>query len=198
MLIDAHAHLTNEAFSEEIEEVLERAQQAGVDTVINICTNPHEVEKGLDLSRRFPWIYTAASTTPHDAEKEGEGCFSQMESYAKSGKLVAVGETGLDYHYYHGSKEIQQRLLRRYLNLAKECQLPIVIHCREAFADLIQILDEDYAHLPGVLHCFTGTQEEANQLLARGWYISFSGIVTFKRVRNCRALPKTFPWTGSS
>jgi len=193
MLIDAHAHLTNEAFSEDINAVLERAHQAGVQAIVNICTHPSEVEKGLALSRDFPWIYTVAATTPHDVEKEGEKCFSQMEYYAQSGALVAVGETGLDYHYYANSKEIQKHFLRRYLNLAKQCDLPIVIHCREAFDDLFQILDEEFSGQPGVLHCFTGNWEEAQQVLARGWYVSFSGIVTFKKSIELQEIAKKIP-----
>lgn len=190
MLIDSHAHLTN---FEDVDSLIERASLAGVDTIINICTNPAEVERGLILAKKFPWIYNAAATTPHDAEKEGSLFFAQMEDFARNGALVAVGETGLDYHYYSSSKEQQQELLCKYLVLAKECSLPVIIHCREAFADLLRIIDSEYKGLPGVLHCFTGTLEEAELLIQRGWYISFSGIVTFKKSQELQAIAKVIP-----
>jgi TatD DNase family protein len=193
MLIDAHAHLTHISFQEDIHPVLKRASQTGIEAIINICTHPDEVKRGLALSKEFPWIYNVAATTPHDVEKEGEECFSKMEYYARRGALVAVGETGLDYHYYPGSKEVQQHFLRRYLHLAKECGLPVVIHCREAFTDLFQIIDEEYSGGPGVLHCFTGTPEEAEQVIKRGWYLSLSGIVTFKKSQALHAIAKTVP-----
>jgi len=193
MLIDAHAHLTHALLQEDIYPLLERAKRAGVEGIVNICTQPDEVERGLALSQEFPWIYTVAATTPHDVEKEGEECFSQMQQYARSGALVAVGETGLDYHYYSGSKEIQQHFLRRYLRLAKECGLPVVIHCREAFADFFQIIDEEYIGQPGVLHCFTGTPEEAQEVIKRGWYLSLSGIVTFKKSYGLHVVAQTVP-----
>jgi TatD DNase family protein len=193
MLIDAHAHLTHEAFADDVHAVLERARSAGIQAIVNICTHPEEVKKGLVLSQQFPWVYTVAATTPHDVEKEGETFFSQMEDAAKSGVLVAVGETGLDYHYYPGSKDIQKDFLRRYLKLATTYDLPVVIHCRDAFADLFQILDEKYVGRPGVLHCFTGNFEEAQQVIARGWYISMSGIVTFKKSNDLHEVAKTSP-----
>jgi TatD DNase family protein len=192
-MIDAHAHLTHTSFNEDLRSILERASQAGVEAIVNICTNPQEVEKGLLLSKEFPWIYNVAATTPHDVEKEGEECFAHMEGYARSKALVAIGETGLDYHYYPHTKEIQQLFLRRYLNLAKGCHLPVVIHCREAFQDLLRIIDEEYSGLPGVLHCFTGSVREAEQLLARGWLISLSGIVTFKKSQELQEVAKITP-----
>lgn len=190
MLIDSHAHLTN---FEDVESLIERASHAGVDTIINICTNPAEVERGLILAKQFPWIYNAAATTPHDAEKEGNLFFPQIEDYARSGALIAVGETGLDYHYYSSSKEAQQSLLVKYLALAQECSLPVIIHCREAFADLLDIIDAKYKDGPGVLHCFTGNLAEAEELIARGWYISLSGIVTFKKSQDLQAIAKMIP-----
>lgn len=193
MLIDSHAHLSRSELQEILPSLLERASQVGVEVIINICTNPEEVERGLALSKKNPWIYTVAATTPHDVEKEGELFFSQMEHYAKSGALVAVGETGLDYHYYSNTQSIQQDFLRRYLRLAKECSLPIVIHCREAFSDFFQIIDAEYAGHKGVLHCFTGTFEEAEEVIKRGWYLSLSGIVTFKNSHELQRVAQKVP-----
>ena len=193
MLIDAHAHLTHESLADDLKAALERASKAGVEVIINICTNPEEVERGLVLAKEYPWIYNVASTTPHDAEKEGELYFEQMAGHARSGALVAVGETGLDYHYYPESKAIQKEILIRYLHLAQECHLPIVIHCREAFKDLFDIIDAEYAAKPGVLHCFTGTLDEAEGVIQRGWYLSLSGIVTFKKSIELQEVAKKVP-----
>ena len=197
MFIDSHAHLTSEQVYPNIEAVLQRAQEAQVEAIINICTDPLTLERGLALADQHPWIRNTAATTPHDVEKEGETVFETMAAPARAGKLVAVGETGLDYYYDHSAPEIQKDFLRRYLTLAKECDLPVVIHCREAFDDLFRILDEDYVLdgklLPGVLHCFTGTLSEAEEVIQRGWYLSLSGIVTFKRSEELRQVAKRVP-----
>lgn len=183
--IDSHAHITSDTVFNSVETLLERAQNNHITDIINICTNAITLERGLCLSKKYPWIHTAAATTPHDVEKEGELLFPLMQKHAKNGDLVAIGETGLDYFYEHSPKELQKHFLKCYLHLALECNLPVVIHCREAFNDFFKILDSDYIvdgkHAPGVLHCFTGTPEEAEEVLKRDWYLSLSGIVTFKK-----------------
>jgi TatD DNase family protein len=196
-MIDSHAHLTHDTLYGDIENVLARAQAAGVKTILNICTNPATLERGLLVAKKHPWIKNAAATTPHDAEKEGDAVFPLMEQHALKGDLAAVGETGLDYHYYKDTKTAQQKLLRRYLQLALAARLPVVIHCREAFADLFHALDNDYVvngkHAKGILHCFTGTEAEAEEVLKRGWYLSLSGIVTFKKSEELRRVAKLVP-----
>ncbi len=197
MFIDSHAHLTSSSVYEHVEDLLTRAQQVGVQAIVNICTNPLSLERGLELSQRYPWIYQAAATTPHDVEKEGEEVFEILASAARQGQLKAVGETGLDYYYEHSNRQIQKDFLRRYLQLALECQLPVVIHCREAFADFFEIIDADYCvqgrHAPGVLHCFTGTLAEAEEVLKRGWMLSLSGIVTFKKSQELQQVAREIP-----
>lgn len=180
MWIDSHAHLCAGDFEGDLDKILSSSREVNIEKIINICTNPEELKKGLRLSKQYPWIYNAGATTPHDAETEGDLYFEEFASHARAGDLIAIGETGLDYHYYLESASMQQNLLRRYFRLALECDLPIIIHCREAFSDFFRILDEEYSGR-GVLHCFTGTWEEAQELIARGWYLSFSGIVTFKK-----------------
>jgi TatD DNase family protein len=197
MLIDSHAHLTSSAIFDQLDIVLERAQQAGVKAIVNICTDPLSLERGLALSQRCPWVYQAAATTPHDVEKEGAQVFEIMAAGARQGLLKAVGETGLDYHYEHSNRAIQKQFLRRYLHLALECQLPVIIHCREAFSDFFEILDTEYQingrHAPGVLHCFTGTMAEAEEVLKRGWMLSLSGIVTFKKSIELQEVAREVP-----
>lgn len=195
--IDSHAHMTSSAIYDQVEEMLERAQKSGVTRIINICTDPETLERGLILRSKHPFVYNAAATTPHDVEKEGELVFPLIEKHARNGDLVAIGETGLDYHYEHSSRELQKDFFRRYLHLALDCKLPVIIHCREAFADFFRILDSDYMingkHAPGVLHCFTGSLEEAEEVIKRGWYLSLSGIVTFKKSEGLREVAKRVP-----
>lgn len=196
-LIDSHAHLSRPDAMDSIDEVLLRAKNAGIQAIINICTNLETLRLGLELSKKYPWIYNTASTTPHDVEKEGHEVFATIAEHARQGHLVGVGETGLDYYYQHSAPEIQKKFLRLYLRLAKECHLPVVIHCRNAFKDFFEILDEEFMedgkHLPGVLHCFTGSLSEAEEVLKRGWYLSLSGIVTFKKSEELREVAKLCP-----
>jgi TatD DNase family protein len=196
-LIDTHAHLTNNSVFGHVDEVLERAQKAHIGKIINICTDKETLERGLELAKRFPWIYNVAATTPHDVEKEGEELFPLMTHHAKNGDLIAVGETGLDYHYEHSPREIQKVFFKKYLGLAMECKLPVVIHCRDAFKDFFEIIDAEFTvggkHAPGVLHCFTGSLEDAKNVINRGWYLSLSGIVTFKKSQELREVAKLVP-----
>ncbi len=191
-MIDSHAHLCSAALAEDLEEILARAFSHGVEKIVNITTNPEELARGLLLSKQHPWIYTVGSTTPHDVEKEGEASFEAFATHARAGDLVAVGETGLDYYYWRDSAEIQQDFLRRYLKLAAECELPVVIHCRDAFDDFFRVLDSEKV-VRGVLHCFTGTLEEAKEVIARDWYLSLSGIATFKKSEELREVARLVP-----
>lgn len=192
-LIDTHAHLTSETLLPKVEEILGRAKLAHLERIVNICTDPASLQAGLLLAEKHPWIYNAGATTPHDVEKEGEECFAVFEEAARQGKLIAIGETGLDYHYEHSNRNIQQQFLVRYLHLALQCKLPVIFHCRDAFADLFAIADHEAKGMKAILHCFTGTLEEAKQGLDRGWMISFSGIVTFKKSEELRNVARLVP-----
>jgi TatD DNase family protein len=195
--IDSHAHLSGEELFPEVDLIIERAKASGIESILNICTDRPSLERGLKISEQYPWIYQAASTHPHDVEKEGEKLFPFMSEMARSGLLKAIGEIGLDYHYNLSSKESQHHFLRKYLHLALECRLPVVVHCREAFDDFFTILDSEYRIdseiSPGVLHCFTGTMNEAKEVLKRGWYLSLSGIVTFKKSIELHEIAKIVP-----
>ncbi len=181
MYADSHAHLGDEKLFASIEDILERAKNAGVAHIVSIATDRLTWERGTRIRAQAPQVVLAGATTPHDVALLGESDFSCFAEAAHNQELVAIGETGLDYYYTHSPKELQQEFLRRYLRLAKETSLPVIIHCRDAFSDLFAILDQEYEGCRGILHCFTGTQEEANELLARNWMLSFSGIVTFKK-----------------
>lgn len=196
--IDSHAHLTcDENIFTQIHDILTRASDASVKKIVNICTTVESLSRAIALKEQYPWVYNSAAITPHDVEKIGESAFPIIADHAKSGHLVAIGETGLDYYYTHSSPEIQKKFLIRYLHLALENKLPVVIHCREAFRDFFQILDQEYvvnkSHAPGVLHCFTGTIREAEEVLERGFYLSLSGIVTFKKSIELQEVAKIVP-----
>jgi TatD DNase family protein len=135
----------------------------------------------------------AAATTPHDVEKEGETFFPMVEEKARQGKLIAIGETGLDYHYEYSPAAKQREYVVKYFGLAIETSLPIIFHCRAAFNDLFELADLHYQGRKAVLHCFTGTLEEAKGCLERGWYVSMSGIVTFKKSAQLREVAAFVP-----
>jgi TatD DNase family protein len=193
-LFDSHAHITSAELAPHAREILQRARAVGVDRVVNICTDTDSLNKGLEIATSEEGFFNVGSTTPHDVEKDGENDFPYFAAAARAKKLVAIGETGLDYHYQRADRKVQQKFLVRYLHLAAELQLPVIFHCREAFDDLFSIVDQEYPKgAPAILHCFTGTQSEAEGVLQRGWHLSMSGIVTFKKSEELRAIAKEIP-----
>lgn len=191
MFVDSHAHLTGHTVIDHVEEMLQRAEQHQVKAIVNVCTDQASLDKGFALVKRHRWVFNAAAATPHDVEKIGETFFPIVARYAREGGLVAIGETGLDYHYEHSPKDLQKEHLNRYLELAVETKLPVIFHCRDAFQDLFyQAKGKDFS---AVLHCFTGTLEEAKACLKHGWMISFSGIVTFKNSVALREVAQYVP-----
>lgn len=193
MYVDSHLHLASDELFPQAESLIERALLAGVEKMVNICTDASTLQRGMELSAKYPCLYNTGSVTPHDVDEIGESDWPLFSEAARSGKLVAVGETGLDYYNARSSRERQKDYLRKYLRLARECDLPVVIHCREAFQDFFSILDEEFQGGKGVLHCFTGTLEEAKEVVARGFYLSLSGIVTFKNSHALREVAAFVP-----
>lgn len=183
---DTHAHIASEELYPEADQLIKEALSSNVQAIVNIATDRLSLERGLLLSTKHPQvIFNTAAVTPHDSGSFSEDTFAAFKEAALGGKLVAVGESGLDYHYMHSSKETQKNVFSKHLSLALEAKLPIVIHCRDAFQDLFEVLDREFlpgsSFHPGIMHCFTGTLEEAEEAISRGFCISFSGIVTFKK-----------------
>jgi TatD DNase family protein len=193
MFTDSHAHLTSDALKDQVEPILKRAHDAHVDVIVNICTDESSLDLGIMWQKSTPGFFNAAATTPHDVVQQGAQFFPIVKEKTKAHQLVAIGETGLDYYYEHSPKQIQQEYLIRYLQLALDTKLPVIFHCREAFDDLFSIYDEQKTFIPSVLHCFTGTITEAKQVLDHGWYLSFSGIITFKKSEILREVVKLVP-----
>lgn len=189
MLFDSHAHLS---IDETLPGVLKKAHDTHVKAIVNVCCDEQSLQKALKLpaSMEGVFLFCAAGMAPHDDVSENESFFHTIEESCRQKKLVAIGEVGLDYHYMKHSKDEQKILLRRYLQLAKKENLPLIVHCRDAFEDFFKIFDEEFSQKTGgpvgVLHCFTGTQEEAEEGLKRGFFISFSGIITFEKAENLR------------
>ncbi len=193
MFTDSHAHLMCDPVYENLDGILDRAKKEDIDTIINITIDKVSLERALNFSTSLVRLYHTGATTPHDVETEGERFFPSFAKAAKEGHLVAIGETGLDYFYEHSNRDAQQEYFIKYLELAKECDLPVIIHCRDAFPDFFRIVDEYYNRESVLMHCFTGTTEEAKEAIARGFTISFSGILTFKRSSDLRETAKIVP-----
>ncbi len=190
--IDSHAHITSDELYPDVDAIIKRAFDAGVTKIININTDLLTLERALELQKRYPnQIFNTVATTPHDVEKEGEENFTYFEKVIRSGQVVAVGEVGLDYHYEHSNRSVQKEFLNRYFDLALSVNLPVVIHCRgdDAFLDLFTFPQ----NIRAVLHCFTGNLAQAQACLERGWYISVSGIATFKKSEALRSVFKEIP-----
>ncbi|NGX52421.1 MAG: putative metal-dependent hydrolase YcfH [Candidatus Anoxychlamydiales bacterium] len=189
---DSHAHLTGEGDYENLDEIIKRAKGANVTKIINICTDLGSLDRGLELSKKYDFVFAAAATTPHGADNDNDILFEDVKKAALNKKLIAIGETGLDYFYGFEKKEFQKLFFTNYLELAKETNLPLIIHARDAFEDIFKIADKVELKR-AVLHCFTGTEKEAKKVLDRGWLISFSGIITFKNSSDLRDVLKNIP-----
>ncbi|HEV2837522.1 MAG TPA: TatD family hydrolase [Pyrinomonadaceae bacterium] len=199
MFVDSHAHIDGPEFDEDREEVIERARAAGVSTILNVGTgDPHSgvFERAIDLGRKHPWLYTAIGTHPHDARFYDDAVEDKTRQLLKTAeRAVAWGEIGLDFHYDNSPRDVQMDVFKRQLRAARDCDLPVIIHTREAEAETIEILKADYegAERRGVFHCFTGSRDLAMRALELGFMISFSGIVTFRKAEDLRAVAKEVP-----
>jgi TatD DNase family protein len=183
MLIDTHAHLDFPEFSQDLGAVLERAKQAGVGEIVTIGINLASSQKAVELAGAYPEIYATAGIHPHDVFQMTEKDLLALEAVALSGKVVAIGEAGLDYYRDRQPKAIQRQCLRQQLEVACKTHLPVVFHIREAFEDFLSIIKDYAAALEGgVLHCFSGDWAIARRCLDLGFYLSIPGTVTFPKV----------------
>lgn len=191
-LVDTHCHLDMPQFEGDRDEVIERARLAGVGTLITIGSDEASNEAALKLARAHEGIYCAVGIHPHDARDFTDQTAGKLRRWAAHPKAVAIGETGLDYHYDHSPREVQRAVMRRHLALAAELGLPAIVHSREASADTMSILRES-GHAKGVLHCFSGSLETAEEAMAMGYYISVAGPVTFKKSTRLREIVREIP-----
>lgn len=178
-LFDSHLHLTDRRFRGEVEEVLAAARSAGVRGMVTVGSDPDDAARARDLAAREPDVWATAGLHPHQASAFDDDTLPRLERLYGEPEVVAVGETGLDFHYDNSPREAQRRSFRGHLELARGSGLPLVVHAREADEETAAIVREEGAGVRGVLHCFTGGDALLDAALERGWYVSFSGIVTF-------------------
>jgi len=195
-IIDTHCHLADPKLYADLDSVLDRARDAGIGAIVSVgaISSIETDRRTIEIAERHPHIYAAIGVHPHDAKDCDADRIRALRELAPSKKVVAIGESGLDFHYMHSPAEAQETSLRRHLELASEVDLPIVIHCRNAEARLAAIVRE--AGMPprgGVIHCFTGNRDAAGEFVALGFHISFSGIVTFRNAREIQQAAPTVP-----
>jgi TatD DNase family protein len=196
-LIDSHAHIDFPQFAEDREAMLDRARAAGVTTLLAIGTGPgpEKLDSALPLAEQHDWIYATVGIHPHEAEQVTPQHLEQLAVLAKHEKVIAWGEIGLDYFYDHSPRHVQQRIFREQMALAQQAKLPIIIHCRDAWSDCLNLLEEAWrpTGLGGILHCFTSTLEDARRGIEMGFLVSFAGNSTYPKTQNIRDVAKALP-----
>ena len=196
-LIDTHCHLTFEQLAGDAEAVVQRSRAAGVTGWVTVGTDAEHNRKAVELANRFGNMYAAVGIHPHDSKDVTARTLAELKELAQTDKVVAVGEMGLDFHYDFSPRLDQRRAFAAQLEIAREMNLPVIIHCREAFDQTIDIL-EQFISLNGrlrgvVFHCFSGSAEQARIVLDHGFYISFTGVVTFKNAEKTRKAAAAVP-----
>jgi len=198
MFIDSHAHIDGQEFDADREAVIERARAAGVSSILNVGTgDPHSdaFERAVQLGKDHGSVFTAIGTHPHDARLYDDEVEEKIKNLLNNERVIAWGEIGLDFHYDNSPRDVQVDVFKRQLRAARDCDLPVVIHTREAEAETIEILQTEYEAAPrrGVFHCFSGSLQLAQKAIEIGFMISFSGIVTFKKADELREVAKQVP-----
>jgi TatD DNase family protein len=195
MLVDSHCHLDFPDYDDDREEVIARAKAAGVGRMVTISTRVNQLDKLLAIAERHDEIYCSVGTHPHNAADEPDVTTEQLVELTKHPKVVAIGEAGLDYHYDNSPREAQATGFRRHIAAARETGLPLVIHARDADDDIAAILREETAKgaFPAVLHCFSSGRGLAMTGVELGLYVSFSGIITFKKTDQLKAIAAEIP-----
>lgn len=194
MLIDTHTHLDDPRYEPDRDAVIARARETGIHSMITIGCDLSTSRAALALADRYPFVYATVGVHPHEVKHIEDGWYDEFRRLAANRRVVAYGEIGLDYHYNHSSPKLQRDRFREQIQLARELRLPLVIHTREAQEDTIQILkDEGSIEVGGVFHCFSGDSWLAKDALDLGFYLSFSGIVTFQNAGMLRDIAKTVP-----
>ena len=192
-LIDAHCHLTYEPFAD-IDAVLRRSRDAGVTSWVTIGTDLADSQKAVELAGRFENMFATVACHPHNTNSTDAQTITQLKDLAGNKKVVAIGETGLDLHYKFSTPQQQQDSFMRHLEIAKELNLPVVIHSREAFDETMEILEAYESGLKGlVFHCYSGDVRQAKIILDKGWHISLTGVVTFKNAEVTREVARYVP-----
>ncbi len=193
MLFDTHAHLNDRAFDPDREALMDSLAATGVSLVMNAGCDLESSRQVLALAERYPWAYAAVGSHPDAADRVDEALIEEYRKLCKlSDKVKAIGEIGLDYHYEDIPRDIQLRAFRMQMALARELGLPVIVHEREAHGDGMAVVGE-FPDVTGVFHCYSGSPEMAKDLVDRGWYIGFTGVLTFKNARRALETAAAIP-----
>ena len=195
-LVDSHCHLDFRDFEGDLDDVVQRAREAGVGTMVTICTHLSRFDRVRAIAERYDDIWCSAGVHPHEADGEGEAATADaLAALAADPLVVGIGETGLDYYYEHSSRERQQASFRNHIAAARDTGLPLIVHTRDADEDTAEILAEEYRNGPftGLIHCFSASSSMAEKALEIGFYISLSGIITFKAAADLRETVRALP-----
>jgi TatD DNase family protein len=195
MLVDSHCHLDFPDFADDLDGVVERARAQNVGRIVTICTRVRQHDKLIAIAERFVDVFCSVGTHPHNADEEDGISTAELVAHTAHPKVVAIGEAGLDYHYNYSPRDSQERGFRAHIAAARETRLPLVIHSRSADDDTARILEEETGKgaFPAVLHCYTGGRDLALHAVALGHYVSFTGILTFKKSEDLRAIAAELP-----
>ena len=192
MLFDSHAHLNDEAFDQDRPELLETFRDAGVGLVMNAGCSLASSREGIALAEAYPWIYCSVGTHPDTADEVNEEVLEVYRQMCSHPKVKAIGEIGLDYYYETIHRDAQMRAFRMQMQLAEELDMPVIVHERDAHEDGMSIVKE-FPKVKGVFHCYSGSAEMARQLVDMGWYIGFTGVLTFKNARKAVETAASIP-----
>ena len=195
MLVDSHCHLDFPDFADELDDIIDRARGAGIGRLVTISTRVKQFDRVLSLAERYEEVFCSVGTHPHNADDELDIEADDLVRLTDHPKVVAIGEAGLDYYYDNAPREAQAEGLRRHIDAARRTGLPLVIHSRDADEDMAAILTEEaeIGAFPAVLHCFSSGRGLAEAGLSLGHYVSFSGILTFNRADELRAIARDIP-----
>ena len=193
MLFDTHAHLNDEAFNADREALLAGLQEKGIGLVMNAGCSLEASREVVQMAKQYPWLYAAVGSHPDSADEVNEEVLDEYRKLCKlNPEVKAIGEIGLDYHYEDIPREIQQKAFRLQMELARELDLPVIVHERDAHEDGMAIVRE-FPTVKGVFHCYSGSAEMARQLVEMGWYIGFTGVLTFKNARKAVETAASIP-----
>lgn len=193
-LFDTHAHLDDRKYDKDRRQMLKRAQDKGIQYIVNVGYDLPSSQRSIGLAEEYPYVYAAVGIHPHDASEADDEVFHKLKDLVRHPRVVAVGEMGLDYFRDLSPRDIQQQVFRKQLGLAKEMGKPVIIHDRDAHGDIMKILKEEQAsQTGGILHCFSGSWEMAQECLEMGFYISIAGPVTFHNARKLTEIAARVP-----
>ncbi|HKV28867.1 MAG TPA: TatD family hydrolase [Candidatus Acidoferrales bacterium] len=196
-IIDSHAHLEFPQFDADRDEMLARAREAGVTAILAIGsgTASDRLDAAIPFAEKYDWIYGTVGVHPHESKLATDEWYEKLARLAKHPRVIAWGEIGLDYFYDHSPRDVQRSVFRRQLELARAAQLPVIIHCRDAWPECLEILDKDWrsSGLGGIFHCFTGTLAQARQGIEMGFVVSFSANVTYPKMAPLRDMAAALP-----